>query len=297
MLVFEMNDDDSELYGGISDVIVPSAMFEFGYGVTLAPTKAHFMRPCLMTFERPEASFPAWQSASGSFGFDLVAELCVPAKVNVPQWFDKANTVWWLAALLRLRATSRLRIPVLSNVSFSRALRSSSHSFWPVDSESGRTRLMLDPTAGNRILEGDLEWIRMHWIEAGQLMHISPAFNFAFQALDQSSFSREPALVLVLLWSALETLFSPARSELRFRVSANIATFLEPPGPGRANLQRTAAKLYDARSAAVHGQPEQAEEPLIATYTLLKRVLLKIVDNNHVPSIAEIETALFGSTS
>ena len=61
------------LYGGISDVRVPSEAFHFGSGITLTPTQAHFMRPCLMTFRRPETSYPAIESASGSFGFDLVA--------------------------------------------------------------------------------------------------------------------------------------------------------------------------------------------------------------------------------
>lgn len=214
-----MTPDEGDLYAGISDVDVPSEAFQFGSGVSLAPTRAHFMRPCLMTFERPDTSFPAWQSASGSFGFDLVAEILIPTGFNPPRWFDRANTIWWLAALLRLRATPRLRVPVISNVSFSKRRSVPSSSFWPVESESERTRMLLEPDANDTVSIEHLEWIQRHWVEAGHLMHDSREFNLAFQAFDQSSFARDPVLALLLLWGALEALFSPGRSELRFRIS------------------------------------------------------------------------------
>jgi hypothetical protein len=164
-----------------------------------------------------------------------------------------------------------------------------------VESEFEQTRLLLEPKAGDAIEIADLEWVRKHWIAAGQLMDSSPEFNLAFQAFDQSSFVRDPMLALLLLWGGLEGLFSPSHSELRFRISANIATFLEAPGEPRAALQRSTAKLYDARSAAAHGRPERAIKPLIQTYQLLRRVLLRIVERARVPTIAEVESALFGA--
>ena len=184
---------------------------------------------------------------------------------------------------------------MIANVSFSNALREPSRSFWPVESESERSRLLLEPEANTAVTIEDLEWVRKYWFDAGRLMHESREFNLAFQAFDQSSFARSAVLALLLLWGGFEALFSAGRSELRFRVSANIATFLEAPGKGRAVLQRGVAKLYDARSAAAHGRPDQADDPLIKTYALFKRALLKIIAENRVPSVDEIESALFGA--
>jgi hypothetical protein len=48
-------------------------------------------------------------------------------------------------------------------------------------------------------------------------------------------------------------MFSPARSLLKLRVSALIASYLEPPGASRQLLQQHVARLYDARSVAAHG--------------------------------------------
>lgn len=289
-------DPQKNLYGGISEVSFPPHQFDFGEGVVISPTKAHLMRPFLMTFERPETSFPAMQNASGSFGFDIVAEIKIPAEFNLPDWFDRPNTIWWLAALIRLRTTSQLRIPVLSSESFSNALNVKS-SFWPVEPESENSRLLLDPISKGSISDDDLNWVRRHWITGGRLMRTSHEFNLAFQAFDQSTFTRDPTLALLLLWSALEPLFSPAKAELRFRISANIATFLEHAGSKRAALQKEIAKLYDARSAAAHGGSQQALKPLTETYTLMRRILLRMVDGNRVPTIAEIEASLFGGVA
>lgn len=41
------------------------------------------------------------------------------------------------------------------------------------------------------------------------------------------------AVSLLAVWGALEHLFSPAKQELRFRVTTNIAAYLESPGPTR----------------------------------------------------------------
>ena len=67
-------------------------------------------------------------------------------------------------------------------------------------------------------------------------MHESEEFNLLMQALDQSLFARSVELALLSLWGALEAVFSPGRNELRFRVTALIATFLEPPGQERETV-------------------------------------------------------------
>jgi hypothetical protein len=55
----------------------------------------------------------------------------------------------------------------------------------------------------------------------------------------------------------LEALFSPASNqELRFRISARVAVFLEAPGSQRLQIFTDVKKLYDARSAVAHGSTD-----------------------------------------
>lgn len=124
-------------------------------------------------------------------------------------------------------------------------------------------------------------------------MHENQSFNTLVQALDSCSLVRSPQLALLSIWGALEDMFSTGRNELRFRVSAVIATFLEPAGEARYALQRKIAKLYDARSSAAHGHVDESHEPFVETYDLAKCIALRIIEDNHVPERQELESRLF----
>ena len=290
-----MTRDQIDLYGGISGAELPIERFDFGHGVTVSKTYAHLMAPFMMAFARPEPGMhhpEPWKAASGGFGFDVVAELHIPASLDIPDWFDGLNTVWWFTALLRFRASHPLIVPVVSDVSFSQASKVEGDvHFWPIEIEPRRRQLTVEPSI---LLESDLSWIRDHWLAAGHLMQQSREFNYLFQAIDQCLFEGKPSLALLALWGAIEAMFSPARSELRFRVSANMAAYLEKPGPSRHALQKKIAKLYDARSAVAHGSPDYPPGSLDETYHIVKRVLLKIINCNRVPDREELERDLFG---
>lgn len=101
-------------------------------------------------------------------------------------------------------------------------------------------------------------------------------------------------MVLVSLWGALEALFSPRTAELRFRVSALIAAYLEPPGQARIELQASVAKQYDKGSAAAHSRPKYGGDDMLATFVLMRRVLLKIIETGQVPSKDRLNEMLLG---
>lgn len=291
-----MNPNEIDSYAGIAGASVEMESFNFGEGIVLSKTFAHLMAPFLMAFARAEPGKPhpaPWKAAQGGFGFDVLAQLEVPKEFNPPRWFDHLNTVWWFAALLRLRATPLVSVPVIASEPFSKAAEIQHDiQFWPIESEP--RRLSLDRAPATRISESALLWIRDHWREGGVLMHESKEFNFLMQALDQSLFARSVNLTLLSLWAALEAVFSPGRNELRFRVTALIATFLEPVGEDRRSLQRRLTKLYDSRSAAAHGRPESLLEPLLETYAIIKRIVTKILEENRVPTPRQLENELFG---
>lgn len=99
---------------------------------------------------------------------------------------------------------------------------------------------------------------------------------------------------MVSLWGALESLFSPSRPELSFRVSGLIAAYLEDFGAARQALQKKVAKLYDVRPFAAHGKPKDDPNALVETFELLRRAIINMINDEHVPSKAELESRLFG---
>ena len=293
-----MNPNSVNLYAGIADAQIVSEEFDFGHGVILSKTYAHFMAPFLLAFEPAEPGKPhppPWKPASGGLGFNISAQLFIPKEFELPHWFDRLNTIWWLLALMRLKGTPLVFVPVVSNEPFaSIPYLEREPYFWPIEIHGKPLAPLL--RQDKNINESTLNWVKDYWISGGMLMRQNSDLNLAFQAFDQCIWTGKTSLSLVSLWGALERLFSPSTSELRFRVSAAIASFLEEPGKDRLTLYRSIKKLYDARSKAAHGHGTDEAEPFVETYTLMRRVLLKMIEGNHVPTREELEAILFGDT-
>jgi hypothetical protein len=101
------------------------------------------------------------------------------------------------------------------------------------------------------------------------------------------------------LWAALEAIFSPDKAaEIKFRIALRIACYLESSGQDRLELYNKVRKLYNARSAAAHGNPKwKPDFSLIETYFLLRRVFIAIIDRNQFPTQRELERVVFLPTA
>lgn len=290
--------NESPLYGGLCGAEVRAGIFDFGHGINLSTTYAHFMAPFMVSFEPAvEGRWhpPPWKPASGGLGFNISAQLFIPREFNLSDWFDRLNTIWWFTALIRLRATPLAFVPVVCNEPFAPGAQGERDTyFWPIEIHARPLGPLLQAEKG--VDTEALVWIKDHWVAGGTLMRQNSDFNVAFRAFDQCIWTGSPSLSLVSLWGAMERLFSPSPYELRFRVSAAIASFLEAPGEKRWSLHKAILKLYDSRSKAAHGHGKDETAAFIQTYALMKRILFRILEENHVPTREEIEARLFGYT-
>jgi hypothetical protein len=289
-----MNPELQDLYAGLSGFTLIPEKFELGRGAVVSRTYAHFMAPFLMAFAPPAPGkhHPGpWKPAKGGIAIDITAELFLPLPCRL-DYMDRFNTVWWIVALLRLKATTAVFVPVVSSERFASVPSIQQEAeLWPIEIHT--RRLVPDPKENPRVDVSQLEWLASNWQDASELTR-SDDFNLAFQAVDSSIWSWNPALALVGTWGALERLFSASHQELGFRVSANIAAYLEPPGRGRFKLFKQVKALYDQRSKAAHGNGPGDAMPYSETYCIARRVLLKMIEARHVPDKKELEAILFG---
>lgn len=292
-----MSTQPENVYVGLAGRPLEPTTFELGEGVVIAQTFAHLMAPLMAAFAPapPGRHHPApWKAVSGGFGFDILSELKIPTAVGLKHSDDPNTTLWCITALIRLRNGPGLTMPAMTTLSFSEVKDTGNDvSIWPLEIEPRLLKVI--PSLPERITELDLAWVRRFWPSTCRLIAKSSEFSLALQALDQCVFLRHAPLALLALWASLEALFSGGRDELRYRISAGMATFLEPPGLSRLGLQKEIAKLYDSRSAAAHGRFTEAAEPLMQTYALTRRALTKIIEDDHVPTRAELEAKLFGA--
>jgi hypothetical protein len=285
-----------DVHAGLAGVELAEPSFDLGGGLRLIRTYAHLMAPFMRAFKpAPKGGHhPApWKAASGGFSFDVHAELYVPSHIE-SQYGSTISVACTVVFLLRLGVNPAITLPVFSNLPFAALPEVQDNQAKLMPFEVQPRYLPLGVVGGSGTAEA-IDWVANRWQITQRLCSGSAEFALAVEAIDAGQFIHNSALALVSLWGALEALFSPSTSELKFRVSSLIAAYLEPPGLARANLQKEVAKLYDKRSAAAHGKPKHEPEDLLGTFNLLRRVLMEMIDRGKVPSKENLEEMLFGS--
>ena len=288
--------DTTDLFAGLAALDLKGAEVDFGDGITLRSTHARFLTPLTLANTSKTASGAIrpsfWQMSHREHA--ISAELVIP-RAEGQTFKDRVETARFLVMLIRLWSDPAVILNVLSSHAFSTLCDlpdSDRPILIPVEIQPRSFQLgILEPDS----VVQSLDWVREHWRAASQLYIESTEFRMAADSLDTGQYVPNHALTLVSLWGALEAIFSPSTTELKFRVSSNIAAYLEPPGQARLALQKRVASLYDMRSAAAHGKPRHASEDLLSSFELVRSVLVQCIYERKVPTKQDLEHKLFGA--
>jgi hypothetical protein len=285
----------SLIFGGIMNVRLANPSFDLGGGVQLKQTFAHLMSVNMMAFAPPkeERHHPGpWKAAKGGFGYDIHVEIQVPIHGTRSSSLQAMETIWLFAALVRLARCPYLMVPVISSHPFD-AMRDSAEEpiLEPLETES---RLFAPSERNNTVLDSELlSWLSRVLPTTADLMSRDTRFDSAFRAFDMGTIRGRVSSSLLTVWGALEQLFAPSTAELRYRISANIAAYLNPPGEERLAAFRKILNLYNHRSTAAHTAKHADQLALIESYVLMRNALVQMIEKCHVPSLKELEEAIF----
>ncbi|KVU74714.1 hypothetical protein WK73_15125 [Burkholderia ubonensis] len=291
----------ADFYAGLTALQLPPDQDEYdlGHGLALRRTYAHLMSSYTVAVNPPEGPskhHPApWHATTRHDGFDVHTELVIRSDYKPAGDLTPYDVVRTITSLLRLCCNPTIRFLTHSSHSFSEiaAIPYSEIRLIPVELTPQYLQMAL---AKPKPMIELLGWVRDYWPNAVSLMASHADFRLAMEAFELSTFVPHHALTLVSLWGALEALFSPSTSELRFRVSVLIASYVHPPGEERLALQREIFELYDKRSAAAHGKPKHNDTHLVQTFNILQRVLVRMIEDNEVPSKAALNNMLLGAS-
>jgi hypothetical protein len=276
---------------GVAGLELAADSYDLGGGVRLFKSYAHLaIRPRISftpssgrrVHPGPWKPLKTWLfgGPAGST-ITVLASIFVPSRKGSSPW---ENGGFWIVFLLGLQMNSNLAVAYFYDES------SDSSS----DGERD-IRMLLEeflPHTHSVISHAQIQWVRDNWLASLKMIE-NPAFAFAAQVLLRDHMLQNQELQIVSVWSALERIFSSKAPELRFRVSANIASYLEPNSPARRSLVRSTLKLYDERSAAAHGSPLRSSSAYMDSVGLLRRTLIKMIEQRHVPTSDELEKHLF----
>jgi len=295
------------VYAGLAAIELPEEPVDFGDGVKLSRTFARFSTSfnfintgdtsvpnldATKPGELPPLPPPAmWHLRARQL--DVTSQLFVPESPGLQS--TKAHQVArLLTSTLRLYADPAVTLVAISTHPYDSLIerRLEGCKLSPIEILPRHFPLGL-VTSGCNV--NGISWVARHWKTVLRLYQSHAEFRLAVDALDHGQFEPNPSLTLVALWGAIEALFSPSTTELRFRVSSLVAAFLEAPGSARLAKQRSVAALYDQRSAAAHGKPKHTPDHLLATFELVRSLLIKIIELGEVPTKAQLEERMFGS--
>lgn len=291
-----MIEGQQALYAGFSNVTYDGEPFDLGHGVKLRAAYAHLFSAPMMAFAKaePGKAHPApWHATNGGgFSYDIEVEISVLKTNKFPGALAPEEVIWLIAALLRLAEYAYLVVPVLSNQAFDDTATSSQMpSLQPFETEP--RLLTADDANLGTITLSNLEWVKSVWPRTAELIKKSSSFNTALRAADACTVRGRPASALLMVWGALEELFAPSRAELRFRVSAHIAAYLEPAGSKRLAMFKSVASLYNERSKAAHSAKDAEVGHLIQSFVILRNALVRMIEDGVVPKQTDFEQLLF----
>ena len=296
-----MNISTAGLYAGLTNLKLLSDWDEFdlGEGLVIRPTYAHLMTSNTMAFNppaKPGMHHPApWKATSKHEGFDVHAELFIPSSYK-PKNLTHHEVARTIVVMMRLFCDPQIRFLVQASHSLSEIANVPDREIQidPIESTAMYVSLGFADPADTDGAASRLYWVRNYWQNAVDLMGSHADFRLAMEAFAMSTFIPHHALTLVSLWGALEVLFSPATSELRFRVSVLIAAYVYPAGQDRARVQKEIFDLYDKRSAAAHGKPKHNTDHLLQTFNIVQRVLKRMIEEKEVPTKTALNDLLMG---
>ena len=102
------------------------------------------------------------------------------------------------------------------------------------------------------LTEDECAWLLDNFGTARSMLD-SDRFQTAVHCLSSYRWHSLPQVQMAILWAGIEGIFG-ASTEIRFRISLYIARFLHPDDKNsQREVFKAIKKLYDSRSAAVHG--------------------------------------------
>ncbi len=269
-----------KLFAGVAGLKLEETM-DIGAGLRLEPTFAHVMSPFVMAFEEAEQGRPhagPWKSAAGGEAVDIHVQATLDETVTVGG-FDRLNSIWFLASLLRLKVSVAIRVPVLSDTAFSAVPSGKEPVLWPIEFRRSKSSVALGCTDFN---PEEVTWITRN-IENGAELMRGEGFSLAMRTLDEAWFMPNAGSKMLLLWSAIETLFRPGRQDTTKVLSKMIATYLTDDPKARDREYQNIKELYGARGEMIHAARLPTEAAVQHTAHIARSVFVRTIENRSVP--------------
>ena len=283
---------------GLSGIKLTIPEFDLGEGIKLRQTFAHHFSHAMLAVKPPTSpggAHPApWLPANSGSSVDIEVELFIPANAPSLAKLDETRSLWIILTILRMVNLPFASAIILSDVPFNEVEKAKKPFLFPLEQLPRRTMPRLAEHAEMKL--ESLKWVASNWPKAARLATSSQKFLPALEALDRYYEAGKDSAAMMSMWGGIELLFCTNAPELKFRVSAFLASYLGGDGAERLVRFNQIKKLYDARSKCAHTGVPPSKEELSNTYLIFRSAMSAIIETEAVPTEKILLKMLFGDT-
>jgi hypothetical protein len=276
--------DTLPLYGCLTGVVLPEPQVRLAEGITL--TRGYFevfSTPMLAFSEaQPGKHTPGpWVAVHGAFNsYASRVELAVES-VAALDGFMPSQAAWLVAALLRLRAESPVRLAAVANVPLLSIV--DQRDGWALAFEASAHQVGIFRSQYTKLTAEDLDWLVAALPVAASFYH-DDRFMRAFTVFDESLWSDRTEVGIILIWTAIEILFDLGGAQ--HKTKAICAALSEHVGVNEQDRDRAynvIRELYDKRGRAVHGGRHIEKHDYAQSFAFARAAFVNCIDRRQLP--------------
>lgn len=273
------------IYGCLTGIELPNDRIEVLPGIALRRVYVDTFGTTMMAFApppTPKSHHPApWAAVRGGFSFEGRVEVQL-TDMNACEGLTPSVVVWLIAAILRLRISTPIRLAVIANMPFDK-MGERQQEVHAVAFESAPHQIGAFTAMRTEAGEDELSWLRDILPVAAKLYHDERFFR-AFSVYDQAQWTPTPEMGTVLVWTAVEILFDlAAEQEKKKAICRALSDYVAGDQSDRDRAYQVIQDLYYKRGRTVHAGRSMAAQDVIQSFRLASVAFQRVLSEARLP--------------
>lgn len=273
------------IYGCLTGIELPSDNIKILPGVVLRRVYVDSFGATMMAFAPPPAEkspHPGpWVAVRGAFNFEGRVEVAI-SNVSDFDGLTPSVIVWLVAAVLRLRVATPIRVAVIANLPFDK-MGERYQEVLAIAFESAQHQVGAFMASHAEASQDELTWLSDMLPVAARLYHDERFFR-AFSTYDQAQWTPTPEMGTVLVWTSIEILFDLAGEREKTKpICRALSEYVAADQPDRDRAYQVIQKLYFERGRTIHAGRRMAQQDVLQSFHLAKIAFQRTLIEGKLP--------------
>jgi hypothetical protein len=275
------------VYASLSGIELPRESFEVVRGIALRQTFVDTFSVPMMAFSPPSnlnTFHPGpWAAVRGGFAFQARAELAVEDLSTLKE-ISPTAAVWLTAAVLRLHFKHPVRVAILANMPFGQMAASNAKDIKAVPFETASYRCGLSKEGLSKMSDEDLAWLA-DMVPVAARLYYDDRFYRAFSIYEQAQWSATLGIGMVLIWTAVETLFDLGTEKAKARaICRALSEYVSASRSDRDRAYQVIQDMYEKRGGVVHAARSVGSSDFLQSLQLAKVAFRRVLIEGTLPN-------------